>query len=91
MPKVCHVAKVLPAVTDCCGLPAPQNNKGPLIPADSQGFLVSCVTGKELLASREATQLLGQVRPEHHAHVTTHASFTLTWTLMLRDREPLTA
>ncbi len=50
------------------GLPSAQNNKAPMIPADSQGFLVSCVTGKEALASREATQLLGQVRPRMNLH-----------------------
>ena len=38
-----------------------QSGKGPLIPENSKGFLVSCVTGKEQLASREAIDLLGQV------------------------------
>ena len=44
-----------------------QSGKGPLIPENSKGFLVSCVTGKEQLASREAIDLLGQVWSCLHA------------------------
>ena len=36
-------------------------SKGPVIPTKSTGFLVSCVGGKEYLASREAIELISQV------------------------------
>lgn len=39
---------------------APQNKNGPVIPDGSKGFLISCVGGKEQLASREAIELLKQ-------------------------------
>ena len=42
----------------------PQNWNGKVIPAGTKGCLVSCVSGKEVQASKEAQDLMTQVPPQ---------------------------